>query len=679
MSLILTISAATINPVPLDLQGNARLIGKCLDQAAAEGADLVLLPELCLTGYGCEDMFYAQDFIRAVPEALKGIMERMPDNLIASVGLPVLINGQIYNSCALFDSRKVYGIVCKQHLARTGIHYENRWFTPWKAGVFTTLHDFFPGEEIPAGDLIYDLAGVRVGYEICEDSWVAHRPGIDLYARGIDLILNPSASHFALGKHDTRRSIIAEGSRSFCCAYIYANLLGNEAGRAIYDGDSMIASCGKIVMSAPRLSFRTWEVHTAGVDIEANRNTRLLSSENICQDDERIIMVSRKSSFKGKYAHDPVAPEQENEHLSACRAVALGLWDFMRKTRTGGFALSLSGGADSALCAATVCYAFTQAAVTTGVEEFAETLRSCGINLAQYPHNPSTAQLIEFVKKEVMPRVLITLYQGSDHSGEITRHAAKSLAEDLGASHYEWSISTVVAEYEKLVNSILPSDDKLSWEKDDITLQNIQARSRSPGIWMIANRFNKLLIATSNLSEASVGYCTMDGDTSGVISPIAGISKSRILEINRYIGEHGLELQHGDSTFCSLSITSMKYIIAQRPTAELRPVEQTDEQDLMPYPLMDEIRRLSQVMNYSPQRILEQLVHGNFGEIYSLDYLRNGVKKYFRLYCRNQWKRERIAVGFHIEADSADPKTFRRFPVLSSMLNRELQELDNIR
>ncbi len=677
MSSILTVSAATINPIPLDLEGNSALILKCIEEACNAGSDLVLLPELSLTGYGCEDMFYVQDFLQAAPLYLKKIMEKMPSGIFASVGLPVQINGQIYNGCALFDHNKIYGITCKQHLARTGIHYENRWFTPWKSDLVVEINNLLPDQTapIPAGDICYELQGVRIGYEICEDSWVAHRPGLSLYERGIDLILNPSASHFALGKHETRSRIIAEGSRAFCCGYVYANLLGNEAGRAIYDGDSMIASCGQIVMAAPRLSFKTHAVYTACIDVEANRSNRILSSENICKDSTALINLPGNLKNKSKVATPAITIDKEDEHLSAVRAVALGLWDFMRKTYTGGFALSLSGGADSALCAVAVGYAMTQAAVTLGLPSFLTTLKRCGIEV----NEPSCdISVVDFVKKEVMPKVLITLYQGSDHSGDITRNAAKTLAQDLGATHYEWSISAVVAEYEKMVNSILPENDKLSWEKDDITLQNIQARSRSPGVWMLANRFNKLLIATSNLSEASVGYCTMDGDTSGVISPIAGISKSRILKINRSIWENGLLLDNTQGEEDHMQVPAMKLIVDQKPTAELRPTEQTDESDLMPYPLMDEIRRLAQSMNFSPAGILERLVSGQFGKEYTSSYLLNAVKKYFRLYCRNQWKRERFAVGFHIESDSADPKTFRRFPVLSSMLKREMQDVEEL-
>ncbi len=679
MSQFFTISTGVINTTPMDLSANSSLILNCIRKASSDGSRLVLLPELSLTGYGCEDVFYVQSFIKESMEALKQIACEMPDGIVAAVGIPVLIGGQLYNGSAMISKGRIHGIALKQYLARTGIHYENRWFTPWKAGEICQIEDPADPENpaIPAGDVCFSIDGVKTGFEICEDSWVAHRPGTGLYARGVDIILNPSASHFAIGKQAVRRNFIQDGSRAFCCVYAYTNIVGNESGRVIFDGDSIIASGGEIIYQSERLGFKTWNVHTVTVDLEQNRNNRLISSENVCHPwNSSFVAIDNigNAVSEKQVLTEPANLKNEDEELTACQAVSLGLWDFMRKTHTGGFALSLSGGADSALCAMMVYYAMVQAASSLGIHDFVSQIESCGIKIKSPNENLSVA---EYVKKEVMPQVLITLYQGSEHSSETTRNAAESLASDIGARHYEWKITSLVNEYERLVNNLLPENEKLSWEKDDTTLQNIQARVRSPGIWMLANKFNKLLIATSNLSEASVGYCTMDGDTSGVISPIAGISKSRILKINRYIMERGLEVATGTDSEI-LRIPAVRLIVEQAPTAELRPVEQTDESDLMPYPLMDEIRKLTQTRNLWPKDVLTYLKSGIYGKMYDTPYLINALKKYYKLYCRNQWKRERFAVGFHIESDSADPKSFRRFPVLSNQLRKQIDELDKI-
>ena len=119
-------------------------------------------------------------------------------------------------------------------LAGDGIHYEPRWFKPWPLGRRTQIE--IEGHDYPLGDIYFDCGGMRIGFEICEDAWVANRPGAELSQHGIDIILNPSASHFAFGKMAVRERFVLEGSRAFGVHYVYANLVGNEAGRAIYDG-----------------------------------------------------------------------------------------------------------------------------------------------------------------------------------------------------------------------------------------------------------------------------------------------------------------------------------------------------------------------------------------------------------------------------------------------------------
>ena len=150
------------------------------------------------------------------------------DGIIVSVGLPIYFRGGLFNTACLIADRHILGFVGKQNLAGEGLHYEPRWFKPWPHGVRTEVrvgeHDY------PIGDLLFEASGVRFGFEICEDAWVANRPGGELAIEGVDILLNPSASHFAFGKHAVRRRFVLDGSRAFSSVYIYANLLGNEAG-----------------------------------------------------------------------------------------------------------------------------------------------------------------------------------------------------------------------------------------------------------------------------------------------------------------------------------------------------------------------------------------------------------------------------------------------------------------
>src|SRR5208337_215641 len=146
---------------------------------------------------------------------------------------------------------------------------EPRWFKPWPQNVRDTIQ--LAGQEYAIGDLVFDCGGIKIGFEICEDAWVAGRPGGGMAPQGVDIILNPSASHFAFGKIDVRKRLVIEGSRAFHVGYVYANLLGNEAGRVIYDGGALIASGGRLLAAGPRLSFAPRHVTSAVIDVTANR------------------------------------------------------------------------------------------------------------------------------------------------------------------------------------------------------------------------------------------------------------------------------------------------------------------------------------------------------------------------------------------------------------------------
>src|SRR5450432_1448386 len=265
---LLRVAAATLNQTPLYWDGNRANIIAAMEEARAQGVSVLCLPELCITGYGCEDAFLSPG---THAMALCVLSEILPyaRGLVVSVGLPLFHSKAIYNTCALLVDGEIAGFVAKRALAGDGIHYEPRWFKPWPAGARTTTHVL--GQDVPLGDIYFDCSGIRIGFEICEDAWVAQRRGAELALTGVDLILNPSASHFAFGKQEIRRRLVLEGSRAFGVSYVYANLLGNEAGRAIYDGDALIATAGKLVAQARRFGFGNHALISALVDVDLTR------------------------------------------------------------------------------------------------------------------------------------------------------------------------------------------------------------------------------------------------------------------------------------------------------------------------------------------------------------------------------------------------------------------------
>jgi NAD+ synthase (glutamine-hydrolysing) len=472
--------------------------------------------------------------------------------------------------------------------------------------------------------------------------------------------LNPSASHFAFGKNEVRQRFVLEGSRAFGASYVYANLLGNESGRAIFDGEAMIASQGKMLATGPRFSYAESLVTTAVIDVAATRmnQARTASYQPHLEDEIEgsvTIPFSWPTAAMEKTALRPPNWEQgvDRKFEEWSRAVPLALFDYMRKSRSHGFVVSLSGGADSGAIVILIRLMVEAAVAELGLEEFKSRL--------SYFKRIQSAQSVA----EVMHHMLTTAYQASSNSGSVTRQAAGAVAAAVGSRHLEFDISSLVEGYVSMVSNGL--ERALTWETDDIALQNIQARVRSPGIWMLANLAGALLLSTSNRSEAAVGYATMDGDTSGGLSPIAGIDKAFLRQWLRWMESTGPE---GQSAFPALHAINV-----QAPTAELRPQanKQTDEDDLMPYPLLDAIERAA-IRDKQMPREVYLTMRLEFPQ-YHPRQLATWVERFFLLWCRNQWKRERYAPSFHVDDENLDPKTWCRFPILSSGFTEELRDL----
>lgn len=607
------IGGATVNQTPLDWSGNFNNIIDAIAEARDLGLDILCFPELAITGYGSEDLFLSYWYPQ---KALKQIQKLLPycNDMTVCVGTPVRIQELVYNCMAIIEDGKLKGLVAKQCMAIDGVHYEFRWFTPWAAGEIIPF-EFF-GENVPMGDIIFSKGAYKYGFEICEDAWRgASRPGFRLKDRNVDFIFNPSASHYAMGKSMLRETLIKESSQELDAVYFYVNLLGNESGRMIFDGEIMVAKDGSLLEKNLLLSFKDYQILTFSLDQE--------------------ITASIGS------------PQKYKKEEEFAQAVSLALFDYMRKSRSNGFVLSLSGGADSSSIAIMVAEMVRRGLAELGTEKFLQKI-NLNIELSQ-----------ELPEKQIVNKLLTTAYQGTKNSSTDTYESAKNLAESIGAVFYHWEIDDEVNSYTtKIENAI---GRKLTWENDDITLQNIQARTRSPIIWMLANINNALLLTTSNRSEGDVGYATMDGDTSGSISPIAAVNKTFIINWLKWAEK-------------SLGYGGLKYVNSLQPTAELRPQDnkQTDEDDLMPYPILLRIEQNAIRDKRSPMDIYLILK-----EELDIDpkLLKEYITKFFRLWSRNQWKRERLAPSFHLDEFNVDPKTWYRFPILSGGFKEELEEL----
>lgn len=647
------VAAAVLNQTPLDWEGNRARIVAALNAARERGVGLVCFPELCLSGYGCEDAFLGAGVARRSLEMLESLLPETA-GLVASFGLPVLHRNGLFNCAALAVDGKLVGFVAKHHLAGDGVYYEPRWFKAWPTDVRASIDVL--GETRPIGDLVFEVGGVRIGFEICEDAWVAARPGAHLAALGVDVILNPSASHFAFDKIDIRRRFVLEGSRAFSTSYVYANHLGNDSGRIIWDGGAMIASGGRMIAEGARLGFEDWSLTSAVVDIEATRMAQARTGSfrpDLVECDGRTV----KADFSWPKDIHPVAVVAPAAWESSAyrkeeeftRAVTLALFDYMRRSHSRGFVVSLSGGADSTAVVSLVGLMARRALAQLGPQRLKDKL----------------AYMRDFDPANAMRSLLLTVYQGSQNSSTTTRDAARIVAEGFGNEHHVVEIDQLVADYVGVASRALGRP--LTWETDDLALQNIQARVRGPSVWMLANVRSALLLATSNRSEAAVGYSTMDGDTCGGLSPIAGIDKAFLRHWLGWLMERGPE-GFGPLPF-------LRVVVEQRSTPELRPVasKQVSEGDLMPFPILDAIERAAIRDKREPADVLVIMTE-SFPQ-QSRAELARYVERFFTLWARNQWKRERYAPSFHLDDENLDPKTWCRFPILSAGFDVELGEM----
>lgn len=605
----LKIGGASLNQTPIDWENNIQNIQMAISEGIAKKIDVLCLPELCITGYGCEDLFLT-NWVPA--KALQKLLELVPltKGIAVALGLPVIWkDGNVYNTTCFVADQQIKCFYAKQKLARQGVHYEPRWFSPWPVNVIQEIE--IEGRLYPFGHTSVDYKGITISFEICEDAWQQDRP-VEKLENKPDLVLNPSASHFAFGKAKFREELVKRISREDHCVYIYTNQLGNESGRLIYDGDILIAEHGKVIGRNQRLSFQSFNLLAVDYD------------------------------FSGESGEAAIAIDFENEYDEFTHAAALALFDYLRKSRSKGFVLSLSGGADSSTIAALVALSVRFAVQQLGKERLEAKL---GMRFGGED------------EKAIVSQLFATAYQATDNSSEHTFDSARTLAESIGATFFDWRIDDVTCSYQNKIERAIGR--ALNWDLDDITLQNIQSRSRSPGIWMLANLESKLLLATSNRSEGDVGYATMDGDTSGSISPIAGVSKKFILEWLVFAQkEYRLE--------------GLEKVNELVPTAELRPLEQsqTDEADLMPYDVLVEIERYA-ILEGLPPKVIFEHMESKHDPL----QLRGWIRKFFRLWARNQWKRERYAPSFHFDDFNIDPRSWYRFPILSGSFQEELGEI----
>ncbi len=502
------VALAQINPTVGDLEGNARLILDGLAAAERAGADLVAFPELAITGYPPEDLVMRQRFVQ---ENL-AVLDRLRDasrgtHVTAVVGFTDLNDGP-YNAAAILHDGRLAGVYHKRFLPNYGVFDEARLFRP--------------GTDAP----VYEIAGVRVGVNICEDIWYSSGPVQEQALAGAEVIININGSPFHAGKREFRQKMLATRASDNAVLLCYVNMVGGQDA-LIFDGGSVIFDPrGERVAEAP--AFRE-TLLVQDLDVESVRQVRLHDPRlrRLAFSAPPAIVVSAALA-EGKPALSAPAPAPVlTREAEVLEALTLGTRDYARKTGFREAVVALSGGIDSSLTAAIAVRALGAAQVV-GV---------------------------------AMP---------SRYSSEGSVRDARALAERLGMR-----LITIPIEepFRALLETLEPS---FVGRGTDVTEENLQARIRGMLVMALSNKFGWLVLSTSNKSETATGYTTLYGDMTGGLAVLQDVPKTLVYALSRYVNaSEGREV-------------IPQSVLEKPPSAELRP-DQYDEVSLMPYATLDPI------------------------------------------------------------------------------------------
>lgn len=636
---LVKIGVGAVSVKVADFSGNAVRIGELIAEARNQGVHLLVTPELALSGYSLKDRVWWPDIARRSWSTLQYLAKQC-EGMTVWFGLPIHMNSMMYNAYALVHNTEVLGLITKQNLPQYSIFYEGRNWTP---GSNERVEHF----GVPTGDLIFDLPFGVVSAEICEDLWSAQSPAPARARAGAEIICNASASPFTPLKNEHRKRLVLSAAGRLNCVYALSNLLGLDNSRLVFDGSGIIATPQEIIIDGPLLSKRAWTLNTGVVDLDQiarqrAENKTWRDADTYGEEFAPPLRVTPKNPHpftptsieeytatlpKSFFDVEPSVPlKSSNAYLDELfDALVLGLRDYFEKVGAfQRFLIALSGGRDSALCLLLAVHAAK--AVKDGSDEtnFADRISSVYL--------PNKA-----------------------YSSDATEHAARSLAEELGVPFKVVSISeesdlalSKAAELADGIDNVTP-----------LARQNLQARVRGAMMLNWGNNVGGLLLVTSNLSEAAVGYTTTGGDNQGGYSPIANLPKTLVTRLLDYIAERD-------------GITAMSHVLELPPSAELAP-DQEDEADLMPYTILDDLLCLFAQKRMALSDCWRVLCYRH--RDVDAETLRTYTARFGTMFAYSQWKREQLPVALKVLDLDLDPKTGFRFPVTQS-IDDDLRELN---
>lgn len=620
-----------------DTEFNATQIIAAIKDAAERGVDIITFPELCITGYSCQDLFHSTLLLDAAEKALDRIMEETQDlQIVSIVGMPYRIDFSLLNVAVVISQGVKIDIVNKRNLPNYGEFYEKRWFqtdTPkinnQDAEDWDNLKFFSDRKKV------FNLDGVKFGVEICEDVWAPKPPSCDLALGGADIIFNLSASDDLIGKHNYLHSLLAQQSARCICGYVYASCgFGESTQDVVYGGNAFIFENGRQLAANERFQIveEGYQMIVSDIDVERIRgerraNTSFTGNAQTVEVDNVDIYPDFNMGNDAHFNLDrtvdphPFIPSSGDMEAS-CQEIlniqTLGLCKRLHHIHGKCAVVGISGGLDSTLALLVTVRAFDR---------------------------------LKLDRKGIVG-VTMPGFGTTDR----TYNNAISLMKSLGVTIREISIAKSVTQHF--------ADIGHDMAKQDITYENSQARERTQILMDLSNELNGIVIGTGDLSELALGWATYNGDHMSMYGVNASVPKTLIRHLVNYVATIEAD---DDSRATLLDIIDTPISPELIPADENGNIKQKTEDLVGPYELHDFFLYYMLRYGFSPSKIFmlaQRAFNGsnpNAGK-----YDRETLKHWLTVCCRRfftqQFKRSCLPDGPKVGSVSLSPRGDWRMP-----------------
>lgn len=616
------VAAASIQVSVADTEFNKISICNAIDEAVKNGAKIVVLPELCLTGYTCSDLFLQEKLINSAKEKLFEIADctKAADALIF-VGLPLIVNDKLYNCAAAINRGNILGIVPKVRIPNYSEFYELRHFNKGNDVPFDI--ELKDNVVVPFGtNIIFECdkySKLKVAAEICEDVWAPNPPSNSHGLNGATVIVNLSASDETTGKDIYRRNLINGQSARMLCGYVYANAgEGESTTDLVFGGHSIISENGLILAEAKRFEN---QIIYGDIDVEKllMERVRMTTFEGSFTNDSyrkvKFKIDIKETSVDRKFDPAPFVPSNVEDRTRRCEEIlsiqSMGLKKRLKHTGCKNAVVGISGGLDSTLALLVTVRAFDM----LGLE------------------------------RENIIAVTMPCFGTTDR----TYNNAVLLIKGLNATFKEVDIKEAVTLHFK--------DIEQDINKHDVTYENSQARERTQVLMDIANKYNGMVIGTGDMSELALGWATYNGDHMSMYGVNASVPKTLVRHLVRYYAD----------TCGDKKLTEILLDILDTPVSpELLPpqdgkISQKTEDIVGPYELHDFFLYYILRFGFEPSKVF-RIAKNAFEGIYTDEVILKWLKTFYRRFFSQQFKRSCLPDGPKVGSVAVSPRGDLRMP-----------------